>query len=707
MTQLQDPRASRRRRTSCRQLGWTPLHKSVEVNPTVTNAILVKEILWMMTEVVPLRIRLHNGLSHSRNPRAARRLRRFILNMDAPGFPPEPASCIPLKKLEMEYERCMRVSAEELAWEPGVYIHEGSEMLAQLLDQLVMLPELSELHPECDIDQADVGVPGETSPEDESRMRAILKRHRMFFLGDGNAAPAPARGVVCDLDVGDAKPIALRPRSIGPHVTVEVYELLKKLFENNLIEHSESQWASPIVIVLKKNGVDIRMCIDYRLVNNFIQLSSYPLPLIDDLLVGFEKVLWFMSLDMASGFWVIKMIERTKLISALQVINNCLWGFVRLPPEEDAEVDQEVLDYLNLDPQDDEPPGCSTPGCTGCEDDYASRSSPTLADQMTVFKRNIHRCHLSYIDDIAHGASAWDALCADLDALLYILRYWNISVILPKSEFGKLSIPYSSHEISVEGIRATPKIAKGVKDLTFPTTMKGVQSFLGSLNYYHKFIEDHPVIAASLYELSDDQVRSGRDLFRAKKAFEILKHKIVSTPVLRHPDRTKPFDIIPHANQWAACAVLGQEHDSLIQPVFKTIIQVCPLIVYTRQSVLKWIMKSKTADGRCVPWGVLLSQWNLDIKKIQQNEDGLAAILGAGITPREHLDEVAEDLIPAKGRAKLPPIISVEMLEDTFEGIVLSFDGTAKTSTRQGSCGCILWELPGWKILDAQGFTSL
>ncbi|OWY93461.1 Aspartic protease, partial [Phytophthora megakarya] len=55
---------------------------------------------------------------------------------DTSGFSPEPASCTPLKKLEMEYERCMRVSAEELDLEPGVYIHEGSEMLAQLRDQL-------------------------------------------------------------------------------------------------------------------------------------------------------------------------------------------------------------------------------------------------------------------------------------------------------------------------------------------------------------------------------------------------------------------------------------------------------------------------------------------------------------------------------------------------------------------------------------------
>ncbi|OWZ15101.1 hypothetical protein PHMEG_00011323 [Phytophthora megakarya] len=160
---------------------------------------------------------------------------------------------------------------------------------------------------------------------------------------------------------------------------------------------------------------------------------------------------------------------------------------------------------------------------------------------MTVFKRNIPAPtqmspvlrRSSYIDYIAHGAPTWDALYSDLDALLYRLRYWNISVSLPKSEFEKLSIPYLSQEISAEGIRATSKIAKGVQDLPFPTIMKGLQSFLRSLNYYHKFVEGYPVVAVSLDELSDDQV----------------KHKIVSTPILRHPERTKSFVIIPHANQ--------------------------------------------------------------------------------------------------------------------------------------------------------------
>ncbi|GMF50450.1 unnamed protein product [Phytophthora fragariaefolia] len=115
-------------------------------------------------------------------------------------------------------------------------------------------------------------------------------------------------------------------------------------------------------------------------------------------------------------------------------------------------------------------------------------------------------------------------------------------------------------------------------------------------------------------------------------------------------------------------------------------------------------------DRMCSPatpsprWGLTLSHWDLEVRKGQRDEDGLAAILGAGITPREHLDEVAETLIPAKGRVKAPPVISVEMLDDSYTGYVLSFDGAAKTSTRQGSCDCVVWELPGWRALSAHGF---
>ncbi|GMG14522.1 unnamed protein product [Phytophthora fragariaefolia] len=532
----------------------------------------------------------------------------------------------PARRLEMEYEWCMQMSAEELGLEPAVYIHEGSELLAQLRDELAKLPELRELSPECDIDKADVGEPGRTTPAEEEKLRMRLSGFRA-----------------------------------------------------------------------------IRMTKRVKLISAFVCPFGH-----------------FQWVRMPFGLKNAPLVYQT-------VINNCLWGFDRLSPEEEAEVDQDVLEFLGLDPSRREESGSQVSALTDTVT-VSQRNIPAPASMGPALERS------SYIDDPAHGAPTWDQLCDDLGAHLFRLRYWNISVSLPKSEFGKLSIPYLLHEISAEGIRAVPKIVKEVQDLPFPKTLKGVQSFLGNLNYYHKFIEDFPVVAAVLYELSDDQVRSERDLTRAKVAFEILKKKIVSMPLLRHPDRSKSFVIIPHANRWAACAVLGQEYDGKIQPVrltgrvlndaelryhiaekevitvlrvlqsFRTLLEGCRLEGYTRHSVFKWILQSNTADGRCVPWGVMLSHWDITVGKVQRDEDGLAAIMGAGITPREHLDGVAELFIPAKGRVRKPPVLSVEMFDDTYQGIV-RFDGAAKTSTRRGSCGRILWQLPGGKVLEARGFT--
>ncbi|OWZ17196.1 reverse transcriptase [Phytophthora megakarya] len=363
--------------------------------------------------------------------------------------------------------------------------------------------------------------------------------------------------------------------------------------------------------------------------------------------------------------------------------------------------DQEVLGSLNLERQESLKP------------EVDMRDSAILSLDMTIFRRNIPAPsqmgpvlgRSSYIDDIAHGASTWDQLCEDLDALLYRLRYWNMS----------LTIPFLSHEVSADGIRALPKIVKGIEDLHFPSTYNG----------------DLPVVAAALYELVEERVRAGRKLETPKESFEILKCKFVSTPLLRHPDRTKPFVIIPHANPWAACAVLGQEHEGLIHPlqitgrvlkeselryhiaekealailrtleVFRPLIHgsEIPVVVYTRYSVLKWLLGSNTADGRLLKWGLELSRWTLEIHRIQIDEDGLAAVLGSGITPREHLDKVAETLIPAKGRLKVIPLVSLEMLDANYQSYVLSFDGAAK------DVADIYWKLPGWDVVKAGGRT--
>ncbi|OWY96010.1 LOW QUALITY PROTEIN: hypothetical protein PHMEG_00033836 [Phytophthora megakarya] len=149
-----------------------------------------------------------------------------------------------------------------------------------------------------------------------------------------------------------------------------------------------------------------------------------------------------------------------------------------------------------------------------------------------------------------------------------------------------------------------------------------------------------------------------------------------------------------------ACAILGQAYNEKILPaekdviaimrvldVFANLVRGCQINIYMRYSVLSWLLKSKSADGR--------------FHKVQSDVDGLAAIMGAGITPCEHLDELAESLIPLKGRVKLQPVISVEILEADFDGYVLSFDGATKTSTVRAVVDVSSGNSP---VVTAQGF---
>jgi hypothetical protein len=146
--------------------------------------------------------------------------------------------------------------------EAALFYHEGSDfvVLDQLRDQLAVLPEVVELDPPVNMSTADVGERGETSAEDERELRRLLVKHARAFLGSGNALPPLARGVVCDIEVEPGtKPVAERPRRIKAHLLPQVYELLKKLLKAMLIEYSDLEWASPTVIVMKKDGVTIRL----------------------------------------------------------------------------------------------------------------------------------------------------------------------------------------------------------------------------------------------------------------------------------------------------------------------------------------------------------------------------------------------------------------------------------------------------------------
>nr|KAE8920000.1 hypothetical protein PF009_g29700 [Phytophthora fragariae] len=584
----------------------------------------------------------------------------------------------------------------------------------------------------------------------------MIWKKRHLLIGKGNALPPAARGVVCDIDEGEAKPIAQRVRKIAPQFREKVSDLLKGLLSAKIIQASRSPWASPIVVIIKKNGVDIRLCIDYRLVNGLTRLMIYPMPLINELLEGLDKVLCYCSLDMASGFWVVSMTARARAISAFitpfglfewnrmpfglknapqiyqRLLDNALYGFTRIP----------------------------RPG-SECTTDLIESGEPANPSQPSVLGRR------SYIDDILVTAGSWDETCERVEALLESCDQWNLSISVEKSYWGMRKVDYLGHEVSEEGLEAKPKDLSSLRDLPFPSSLRAMQSFLGSLNYYSRFLEDYAVYASTLYVLREVdfvELKARTDLreiwngmeeehadcnasggiaskidpgvkeerwTHAFRTFWTLREKIGTTAFLRHFDPDRLPVVIVYASEWAISASLTQEHDHTYYPVTfasrtlksnelnynvveKEVLALLrildlnynllvgrPIKVLARHSTLAWLFRSSGLQGRLDQWAALLSPWTLEIVKCTKGEDEILGVLAASITPRSAMDDALVATAPQKEprRQVQAPIPTVRADEEL---VVVSFDGSARVKRGGDAYSAIVWKLPEWSVVKAR-----
>ncbi|GMF37318.1 unnamed protein product [Phytophthora fragariaefolia] len=239
------------------------------------------------------------------------------------------------------------------------FFHEGPELFVEELErEMAMLPDMPETA-EVKIEDLKVGKPTGVTPEEaakrQERLRQIIWKRRRWVIGKGNALPPAAIGVVCDIDVEDAKPGLINAR---------------------MIQMSTSLWASPIVVIVKKNGIDIRLCIDYRVVNGLTRLMVYPIPLVNDLLEDLDKYPW-----MAFGL-------RNAPQLYQRLIDNALYGFKHFSR------------------------GCET-------SDVFTDGEPDQPGVRSVLERRL------YIDDILIGGESWDDLCEKFERQLEACEKWH------------------------------------------------------------------------------------------------------------------------------------------------------------------------------------------------------------------------------------------------------------------------------------------
>ena len=118
------------------------------------------------------------------------------------------------------------------------------------------------------------------------------------------------------IDTGDSPPIRQYPRRLPYQFRGEVDKQVTEMLSQNVIQRSTSPWASPVVLVKKKDGT-YRFCIDYRKLNLVTKQNANPLPRVDDLLDALNGYSIFSTLDLRSGYWQVSMclkIERKLLL---------------------------------------------------------------------------------------------------------------------------------------------------------------------------------------------------------------------------------------------------------------------------------------------------------------------------------------------------------------------------------------------------------
>ncbi|OWY92401.1 reverse transcriptase, partial [Phytophthora megakarya] len=163
------------------------------------------------------------------------------------GTSPAPHLC--LKKTDMDpstgVEDQPGTSDLDLTWDSDqdydecVYYHEGSDLYAEDVDgQMAVLPEVPVTTEDVKIEDIQLCGSDNQTPEEIDRLRQRILKFRHLLIGKGNALPPAARGVVCDIDVGGARPIALKCCKLQIQFREKLADLIKGLLSAKMINYS-------------------------------------------------------------------------------------------------------------------------------------------------------------------------------------------------------------------------------------------------------------------------------------------------------------------------------------------------------------------------------------------------------------------------------------------------------------------------------------
>lgn len=343
------------------------------------------------------------------------------------------------------------------------------------------------------IESEKVKVGKELDESSKAKLLALLNKWSSCFARNFEELGV-VKGGKLEIKLKDeSKTVCYRPYRLSFAERQVVREKVDELLKAGIIRESQSDFASPVVLVKKKNG-EYRMCVDFRALNKMTIKDVYPMSNIEEQLSSLAGKIYFTSLDCSHGFHQIE-VEEKSIPKTSFITPDGHYEYLKMP--------------------------------------FGLVNAPSVFQRLINTALGVLRFYevLIYMDDLLIASDSIEEGLRLLELVLSLLHEAGFKLNLEKCSFLMTSLQYLGHEITPQGISPGSVKIDAVNNFKRPTNVHEIRQFIGLAGYFRKFVEKFAVIALPLTKLTRKNVPFvwGE---AEEAAFQELKQRLITKPIL-------------------------------------------------------------------------------------------------------------------------------------------------------------------------------